>query len=345
MSIEPRPARTPHYFFSSVTRRSDLWQLPFEVTPLPRGEWRTGDFLVGEVTGRRNRLYQCETKTGRMAEIVRGDRVIGALGTRAATLEGVGDWRAVGEDRQLDALTSAGLFGRGTSLSPMLPDLVRMDYRGHVTRDGGRLAMADFALAPAPATFDLPVVLLVGTSMSAGKTTSGQIIIRALRYLGHDVTAGKLTGAARYRDILSFRDAGAEQVFDFVDAGLPSTVCAEADFRAGAGVLLSRMAATGADCAVIEAGASPLEPYNGAALLDLLGDRVALTVLCASDPYAVLGVQRAFDDHLRPGLVAGPAASTSAAVDLVRKLTGLRALNLMDRSNYPALLELLQDAF
>ncbi|MEJ2535281.1 MAG: hypothetical protein P8008_07430, partial [Gammaproteobacteria bacterium] len=244
-----------------------------------------------------------------------------------------------------DALTSAGLFGKGTSQSPMLPDLVRMSYRGHVTRDGRRLAMNDFALAPAPATFEMPVALMIGTSMSAGKTTSGQIIIRALRYLGYEVTAAKLTGAARYRDILSFRDAGAEQVFDFVDAGLPSTVCEAADFRAAAERVLSRMAATGADCAVIEAGASPLEPYNGDALMDALGDRVALTVLCASDPYAVLGVQRAFADRLQPDIVAGPAASTSAAVDLVRKLTGLRALNLMDRATYPALLEILQDAF
>ena len=34
--------------------------------------------------------------------------LVGALGVRAATLEGVGDWRAVGEDGAMHALTGAG---------------------------------------------------------------------------------------------------------------------------------------------------------------------------------------------------------------------------------------------
>ena len=95
----------------------DLWSEPFETSLLDRGEWATGDFVVGRVVGERNRLYECETKTGRMAELVRGDLLVGALGRRAATLEGVGDWRDTTEDLQLDALTSAGLLGRATQPS------------------------------------------------------------------------------------------------------------------------------------------------------------------------------------------------------------------------------------
>jgi len=336
--------RGPHYIFSSVTRASDLWLRPFDVTPLDRGEWATGDFVVGRVSGRRNRLYQCETKTGRMAGIVRGDLLIGAFGQRAATLEGVGDWRDIGDDGEMDALTSACLFGKGTSLSPMLPDLVRLDYQGHVVREGGKLNMRDFIVTAEPRKFDLPVVLLVGTSMSAGKTSSGQVIIRALTWLGFEVVAAKLTGAARYRDILSFRDAGAVDILDFVDAGLPSTVCPEEEFRPALDIMLNRMAGAGADIAVIEAGASPLEPYNGSVAMAALREQVRLAVLCASDPYAVLGLQHAFADLLQPQLVAGPAANTKAAVELVKKLTGLRALNLIDRASHPALLHLLKSA-
>lgn len=342
MTEARRRGGEPHYFFSSVTRNSDLWRAPFEVRPLARDAWSTGDFVVGEVTGERNRLYQCETKSGRMADVVRGDRVIGALGTRAATLEGVGDWRRIGDDGVMEALTSAGLFGRGTSLSPLLPEFVRMRYLGHVHRGDATLGMDDFVRPPPSAAFDLPVILLIGTSMSAGKTTSGQIIIRALKYLGYRPVAAKLTGAARYRDILSYRDAGALAIFDFVDAGLPSTVCEAARFRDALDVLLPNLAAAGGDVAVIEAGASPLEPYNGSLVIETLRERVAMAVLCASDPYAVLGVQHAFGDDLAPDLVSGPAANTSASVALVAKLTGLNALNLIDRSNHQALLELLQ---
>jgi len=335
---------TRHYFHSSVTRCTDLWIKPFDLGTLDRAEWATGDFVVGRVVGERNRVHQCETKSGRMAELVRGDLLIGALGRRAATLEGVGDWRAVTDDLRLEALTSAGLLGRATSTSPMLPDLMELDYLGHATRRGRKLNMMDFVEPAPPRQLGVPVILLIGTSMSSGKTTAGQIIIRALKYLGVDVVAAKLSGAARYRDILRFRDAGARCVLDFVDVGLPSTVCAEARFRPAFELMLSKIAAWEAQVLVVEAGASPLEPYNGAVVVEYLRGLARFTVLCASDPYAVLGVQTAYGEGLKADLVAGPAANTSAAIRLVGELSGLRALNLLDRDSYPELLAMLQKA-
>lgn len=334
----------PHYFFTSVTRCTDLWREPFETTLLDRAEWATGDFVVGRVVGERNRLYECETKTGRMADLVRGDLLLGALGRRAATLEGVGDWRAVTDDLQLDALTSAGLLGRATSISPMLPELMRLEYLGHVSRKGCKLNMTDFVTPCPTRPLEIPVILVIGTSMSAGKTTSAQVIIRALKYLGLDVVAAKLTGAARYRDILKFRDAGARCVVDFVDSGLPSTVCSEERFRDAFRIMLSKIAACEAQVLVAEAGASPLEPYNGAVVVEYLRELACFTVLCASDPYAVLGVQTAYGAGLRADLVTGPAANTVAAIRLVKDLSGHHALNLLDRNSYPELVGLLKQA-
>lgn len=333
-----------HYFFSSVCRCSDLWITPFETRKLDRQHWGDGDFVIGRITGKHNQLYECETKTGRMARMVRGDLLVGALGRRAATLEGVGDWRAASDTRELEALTSAGLLGRTTSVSPMLPQLMTMEYLGHATRDGNKVGMGDFITPAEPRKLDIPVILLIGTSMSSGKTTAGQIIIRALKYMGLHVVAAKLTGAARYRDILTFRDAGARSVVDFVDAGLPSTVCSERRYRKALELMLSNIAATEADVLVAEAGASPLEPYNGATVVEYLSDLTRFTVLCASDPYAVLGVQTAYGNGLRADLVSGPAANTTAATRLVRELCGLQALNLLDRGNYPELTRLLKAA-
>jgi hypothetical protein len=79
-------------------------------------------------------------------------------------------------------------------------------------------------------------------------------------------------------------------------------------------------------------------------LVEYLSKLTCLTVLCASDPYAVLGVQTAFGDHLRADLVSGPATNTTAAVELLKQLIGLPALNLLDRRTYPELTELLKDA-
>ncbi len=67
---------------------------------------------------------------------------------------------------------------------------------------------------------------------------------------------------------------------------------------------------------------------------------VCCTVLCASDPYAVVGVREAF--KIEPDIVTGPTANTQAGIDLVRKLTGLEALNLLDLDSIPRLLEILK---
>jgi Domain of unknown function (DUF1611_C) P-loop domain len=328
-----------HYVLSSVTRIAPFQPGAFEVEALPRRDWEGGDYVVGQVLGVSGPLRHIELASGRMAEIDTGDLVVGALGQRAATLEACGDWQAVGADLLMHALTSAGLFGRETSKSPYVPELISLVYRGHVVLDGRRQRMDDYSVRPLGCAFELPVVLVIGTSMSAGKTTACRVIVRELRSAGLRVAGAKLTGAARYRDVLAMLDAGADHVFDFVDAGLPSTVCDEIRFRGALAPLLEHIGNSGADVLVAEAGASPLEAYNGATAIRMLAPHVRCTVLCASDPYAVVGVVRAFE--CPPDLVAGGAANTEAGVELVARLTGLEALNLLNETSRPRLRTLL----
>lgn len=329
-----------HHFFSSATRASNLMTKPFDTKELPRSQWDTGDYVVAGVYGRPNPLYRLELSSGRMVNSIPGDLVVGTLGKRASTLEGVGDWEAIGSDLTMDALTDAGLFGKATSTSPLMPHPMRLQYRGHAMRDGNKLCMRDFALRVSSSLWSIPVVMLIGTSMSAGKTTTGRIIVHELKRAGLKVAAAKLTGAACYRDMLSFRDAGADHIIDFVDVGLPSTVCPEDEFREALDQLLSRIAALNVDVLVAEAGASPLEPYNGAIAYEVLQSFIRMTVLCASDPYAVVGVREAFD--LKPDLVTGPATNTDAGIALVDKLTGIPAMTLMEEASVPELRRILR---
>lgn len=311
----------------SLARIADFDRREYDLAQLDVSQWATGDYVEAEVTGETSELYRIEDTNGDMVPVAAGDRVVGALGERAATLEGVGSWKAVA-DGKMHCLTNAGLIGSFTSLSTFLPRPISLDYRGHVLRDGSKVCMRDFALGDAGGGFAVPTVLLVGTSMSAGKTSTGRVVVEELAGRGLDVTGAKLTGAGRYRDILSFKRAGAGRIYDFVDAGLPSTVVDEEEFRRAVRKLLGRINADQPDFLVAEAGASPLEPYNGAAAIDELGDNLRCTILCASDPYAVLGVRSAFG--LEPDIVSGPATTTSAARDLVMKLTGVEAFNILD---------------
>lgn len=329
------------YLLTSVTRVSDLGQDNFEIRKLPRAEWAHADYVVGRVRGAPTSLYRLELANGRLMDVMEGAKVIGALGKRAATLEAVGDWEQIDDDGRMQALTGAGLFGRATSVASWLGKMITLSYEGHVCRQGRKLSMEDFVQPTTLTSFALPVILLVGTSMSSGKTTSGRVIIHELKRAGLNVAGAKLTGAGRYRDILSFQDAGADYIVDFMDAGLPSTVVPEARFEEAMSCMLSLILEAGPDVLVAEAGASPLEPYNGEAAVRALGDNVCCTVLCASDPYAVLGVQAAF--QLEPDLITGPAANTEAGIELVARLTGRESLNLLKEASLPRLRELLRE--
>jgi len=335
---------TDKIFHGSLTRISDLDHSDFSLQRLPRESWDVGDYVVGRATIPRGGFSAVELTSGRLIHAVTGDLILGALGIRHATLEIVGSWQAIGADGRMDLLTAAGLIGRATSVSGMLGAPVRLDYRGHAVRNGTKVQMRDFATSvQAPRDFDIPTVLIIGTSMSAGKTTSAKIIVRQLKRAGLRVVGAKLTGAGRYRDILAMQDAGADAIFDFVDAGLPSSVTTRELFRERLDALLGLIMSARPDVVVAEAGASPLEPYNGDTALERIRHAVVMTVLCASDPYAVVGVMRGYD-IMQPDLVAGIATSTSAGVEVVEKLSGTKALNMLHPNSIPELRELLDRA-
>ena len=326
-----RTSKENRIIFTSVTRITDFPKRVLRFTPHPMDDWKSGDYVLCEVT--RSGGIDIELTTGRMAPVMEGDLLIGALGVRYATLEATGSWQEAESPDQLNIMTGAGLIGRITSKSLFIPAITHVKYLGHVMLDGQPQTMSDFLPDITPAKYATPSVLIVGTSMSSGKTTSARIITRILKDQGLKVVAAKLSGASRYRDILAMSDAGGDEVFDFVDVGLPSTIVDPKTYLERATLLLTLLQNTHSDVAVIEVGASPLEPYNGDNAIKLLADNVKAVVLCASDPYAVYGVIQAFG--IKPDIITGPATNTLGGVDLIKNLCGLNAINLIKEKNIP----------
>ena len=333
----------PNPLYPSLTRISDLETASYEINEVDRAEWDTGDFVVTEVTSNGIGSARIELPNGRTVAVFPGYRVVGAFGRRFATLELTGSWEAIQPDGRVDILSACGLVGRLTSGSAYVTQPIEAKYVGHVVRRGKKVTMRGSVTPPPRLELKTPIVLIIGTSMSAGKTTAARVVVRQLRELGCEVVGAKLTGCGRYRDVLSMKDAGAQHILDFVDVGLPSTVVPEPDFREAAGELLARIAAFGADVAVIEAGASPLEPYNGGVAVELIQRNIALTIVAASDPYAVLGLQEAFGH--KADLVTGPTANTMAGAQLVDRLTGVPTLNFSAPAAAEELRNLLAERF
>jgi len=179
--------------------------------------------------------------------------------------------------------------------------------------------------------------MMIGTSMSSGKTTTARVIIHELKRAGLKVVGAKFAGAGQYHDILTMKDAGAVQSFDFREVGLPSSICDPEDYRISLRKLLSLISAEKPDVVVAEVGASPFEPYNGSVVLEEIKEQVVCTVMCASDPYAVVGVSQCFG--LTPDIISGIVTDTTAGVELVEKLTGIKALGIGDRLSQIELVE------
>jgi hypothetical protein len=206
-------------------------------------------------------------------------------------------------------------------------------------RNEQKISMNDFVPVIERKNLAIPVLLIVGTSMSSGKTTAARITTRLLAKNGCKVAGAKLSGAGRYRDILSVQDAGADYIFDFVDVGLPSTIVPEEEYLPKIRTLISMIANTDADVAIIEIGSSPLEPYNGNLAIRSIAKHIKCVILCASDPYAVYGVMKSF--NMRPNVVSGPATNTLGGKDLIEKLCGVKAMNIIDPSEWPELSKIL----
>ncbi|MDH3225813.1 MAG: hypothetical protein OEM67_01825 [Thermoleophilia bacterium] len=319
----------------SISRAADIPTRGAEVIDLPRSSWGHGDYVVG-VAQERGAI---ETTSGRQLTLESGDLFVGALGVRAATLEVVGDWRKIGDDRRLDLLNRAGVLGRCTSASVAgRRDVIGLRYVGHIAPGGSALNMQDTVPELAPRRFAVPTIMILGTSMSAGKTTAAKAIVRGLDRRGLRVAGAKLAGVGRLRDTLAMGDAGAAATFDFVDAGLPSTVVPIEWYERALEHVLTAIAHAEPDVLVAEAGASPLEVYNSGVAAQRLAEHSRMTVLCASDAYAVVGLRQAFD--LRPDVVGGRATSTSAGAALVKKLVDVETVDLFDSAEVARLDEM-----
>jgi len=316
------------YIYPSLTRISDLPEKTYVVKKIRKSQWDTGDYVVCRILDPGSNSLLLELCNGRMRGVIGGEYVVGALGERYATLEATGTWKKVKIDGKMSLLTGAGLLGKLTSKSAFVPNMMKVKYKGHVYRNNKKVTMTDFVTIHAKLPFTTPVILFVGTSMSAGKTTSARIVTNLFKSAGYKVVGGKLSGAGRYKDILAIKDVGADAIFDFVDVGLPSSICPAKTYKAKLQQLLNLLAREAADVAIIEVGASPLEPYNGDLAIEAIRENIKCVVLSASDPYAVYGIMAAFD--IVPDIVTGVSTNTLAGVTMVEELCKVKALNLID---------------
>ena len=203
-----------------TTRRINQQQkfslLRGECAPLP------GDLVLARVEelGQHKRL---ELVSSRRASLFEGDEIVVVYGNRYAPdqFEGI-----VPEHLGPCRLVAAGgVAARLLNRHDRVRSATRITPLGLLAdKDGYRINLSSARLPKADQVYPSPLVLVVaGTSMNSGKTTTCANLVKGFVRQNIRVAAAKFTGTGAGADYRALVDAGADPVFDFIDAGYVST--------------------------------------------------------------------------------------------------------------------------
>jgi hypothetical protein len=308
----------------------------------PTGAPAIGDLLAAEVLtiGKHSSV---ETISGQNMSIFPGDRIIGVFGYRYATdqFEGVvpESW---GEE--CDLLSIGGVCGEVRSAHSTMGAPTRLRLLGAIYGpDGRQLNLRRFARPTRKLLPTGQVILVVGTSMNSGKTTTVGTLARALSRAGYSVAAAKVTGTAAGKDGRFFTSCGANPVLDFTHCGLPSTSMLDREELITIfGELLNRAAASAPDYTIVEIADGIFQRETRMLLESAeVRDRVDHLFFAAGDSLgAECGVRRLREAGWPLRAVAGLVTASPLASREVEQEVGVPCLNI-DQMMNGSLLELL----
>ncbi|MFV2068544.1 MAG: hypothetical protein ACC645_16360 [Pirellulales bacterium] len=199
-------------------------QKPYGLDAATRQPPRAGDAVLVEVEkiGHHTRLMTAQH--GRL-RLYPGDRLVTVLGNRYATdaFEAT-----LGDVETLQMLTDAGMVGTVRSKHQKMGVPTGVRFVGYLTdAQGHRVNLKTCQFHPQTQT-GVPknTIVVVGSGMNSGKTTTAARLVRSLLGRGVRVSACKLTGSVSYRDLSELRSTGAHDVRDFSCYGFPSTYLA-----------------------------------------------------------------------------------------------------------------------
>ena len=213
---------------------------------------KVGDVVLARVEGI-GQHKRIELANGRRARMFVGDEIVVVYGNRYAPDQ----FEAIIPD----TLAPCHLVAAGGVAAQFLTKHEAMKTPTIINpigilgdTNGQPLNLSQFALQETACLRTRPLTLVVaGTSMNAGKTTTAASLIKGLTKSGMKIGAAKITGTGAGGDIWFMKDSGADSVLDFIDAGFPSTYRIPFDQLVNIlNVLTSNLANAGVDAIVLE---------------------------------------------------------------------------------------------
>jgi len=290
-----------------------------------------GDLVYGRVSyiGHHSSL---ENKQGRIRMINDGTRGLFVYGNRyaPAAFEGVIPEKPGPE---VDLLARSGVVGVMREKNTATKDPTKVELLGHVLDGNGQpLNTRDFPLAMPKPPLNREkkrskMILHVGTSMNAGKSTSAIACCWALSAIGHPVRASKVTGTASLKDILHMQDSGAESVSDFSYLGFPSTYMLDEETIVGIFENLdARFAASPNKYWVVEFADGIMQRETAMLLRNnYVRSRIHRMVFSATDAFGAVGGVHILKEEfgLTPDAISGRCTSSPLMIRELRERTNI----------------------
>lgn len=307
---------TPRLSFAAGKRLSD----PVGLRVQPRESFLAGELVLVEV------LANPKAKPTRLADLSvaslsAGDRVVCVLGQNASFKIDLVDvpTRA---DVEWVLINRGGLVGQPIQSSP---ESIRVRYLGNLMQNNKPVRLEN-RLPPLVAGRDRPILVVVGSETNSGKTTTVRTIVAGLRARGYRVGACKLTGICG-DDPLEY---GADQVVDFSDAGLASTIENQAQAVDAAGRCVALLQQHN-DVVVVEFGSGLASSHPILPILSTLPAQSTRIVVCTLDVVGALGALLLLGSIGRiPSLFAGVATNSALARAVIQEKTGVAAASFTE---------------
>jgi molybdopterin-guanine dinucleotide biosynthesis protein len=253
--------------YSALTRsRATKAKRAFTTRRIPARDMQTlitgdvrpvsGNLVLATVheLGKHQRIEQLN---GRRALMMPGDEILVCYGNRYAPdqFEAL-----VSDDLGLcNLVAGGGIASREVNRHErMMPSTQIMPIGLVGDADGQPLNIVDYRIDFHETDFHeitkaIKVILVVGTSMNAGKTFTAASLICGLKQSGYRVAGIKATGTGSGGDLWKMKDMGADVIMDFTDAGFASTYKApDEEIEAGVHGLINKAAKRKCDFAIVE---------------------------------------------------------------------------------------------
>lgn len=321
--------------------------IPSGLNAVPKSEFKylgefstkpkVGDVVFCEVT-RVSQHVRLENKFGRIHDLYDGSHFIGVFGNRYAPdqFEGIVPKKNV---KKVDLFSWGGIVGQVLHKNAAMREPTQVKIIGTVcNKEGKPLNTLDYKLVRARRDVvkkpRSKLILVCGTAMNSGKSTTAAAIIWSLKTAGHKVRASKVTGTASLKDILKMNDAGATHYSDFTALGHPSTYMLDKENLEEIFNSLDLRYANNPDNYWVVEFADGINQRETEMLLKspLVRDRIDKFVFCAADTFGAIGGVHMLREEfgLEPAAISGLCTSSPLFVQEIKKHINVPVLNNTD---------------